>query len=76
MKKIDTNDCLCDFGVFIKIARERRELTQEEVAQRIGIHRTYLGKIEHGKREVDLFTAMNICKALGIDLADFIRTHI
>lgn len=76
MKKLDNNECLCDFGEFIRTERERRELTQTEVAQMVGIHQTYYSKIELAKREVDLFTAMAICQALRIDLSDFIKSHM
>ena len=76
MKKIENNECLCDFGEFIRSERERKELSQEEVAQMVGIHRTYYGKIENARREVDLVTAMSICKALKIDLSDFIKSHM
>lgn len=76
MKKLDNSECLSDFGEFIRIERERKELTQTEVAQMVGIHQTYYSKIELAKREVDLVTAMNICKALNIDLSDFIKIHM
>ena len=76
MKKLDNNECLCDFGEFIRAERERKDLTQAEVAQMVGIHQTYYSKIELARREVDLFTAMTICKALNIDLSDFIKTHM
>ena len=76
MKNIENNECLRDFGEFIRKERERRELSQEEVAQMVGIHRTYYGKIELARREVDLFTAMTICKALNIDLSNFIKTQM
>ena len=77
MKKIDNNECLLyDFGEFIRSARERKGLSQEEVAQIVGIHRTYYGKIELAKREVDLITAMAICKALNLDLSDFVSPRM
>lgn len=76
MKKIENNECLRDFGKFIKTEREKKDLTQEDVADMVGIHRTYYGKIERAVREVDLYTAMIICKALKIDLSDFIKNQM
>lgn len=76
MKKIENNECLCDFGKFIRSERERKELSQEEVAQMVGIHRTYYGKIENAGRVVDLVVAIKICQALNLDLSDFIKTQI
>lgn len=76
MNRIDNSELLRDFGELIKQQRERRELTQAEVGQMIGLHQTYYGKIELGKRVVDFATAINICKVLGLDISDFIKTHI
>lgn len=76
MKRIDNSVCLCDFGEWIRKERERKELSQTEVAQMVGIHQTYYSKIELAKREVDLVTAMNICKALNLDISDFIKAHM
>lgn len=76
MKKIDNNECLCDFGEFIRREREKKGMTQEELGMMVGIHRTYIGKIELAQREVDLITAMAICKVLGLDLSDFIKIHM
>lgn len=76
MKKLDNSECLCDFGEFIRAQRERKSMTQTEVADMVGLHQTYYSKIELGKREVDLFKAMAICKALDIDLSDFIKEYM
>lgn len=76
MKDIKNNVCLRDFGYFIRSARKRKGLTQVEVAQMVGLHQTYYGKIERAHREVDLLTAMSICQALGLDLSDFIKQHM
>lgn len=76
MKKIDNNECLCDFGEFIRQKREQRGLTQAEVAEMVGIHQTYYSKIELAQREVDLVSAINIARALGLDLSDFVKAHI
>jgi DNA-binding XRE family transcriptional regulator len=42
----------------------------------VGIHRTYYGKIELGQREVDLFTAIAICRTLGLDISDFMKEYM
>ncbi len=76
MKKLDNSECLVDFGRFILAERNRKGLNQTEVAHQVGIHQTYYSKIENGDREVDLITAMNICRALDLDLSDFIKTKM
>lgn len=76
MKKQENSALLGDFGDWIRRERERKELSQNEVAEELGLHQTYYGKIELAKREVDLTTAISICKVLGLDLSDFIKTHM
>lgn len=76
MKKIDNSECLARFGLFIRKERERRELTQEEMARKLGISLNYYSLIERGKRNVDLVMAMKICAVLELDLSDYIRIYI
>lgn len=76
MKKLDNSVCLSDFGKLIERERKRLDLTQEEVAIEVGIHRTYYGKIEAGSRDLPFVTALRICKVLKIDPSDFIRTYM
>ena len=76
MKRIQNDVCLRDFGEFIRTQRERKGLTQAEVAQMVGLHQTYYGKIEIAKRVVDLVDAIKNCKALELDLSDFMKDYI
>jgi len=41
-------------------------ISQEELAFRCGLHRTYIGSIERGERNVSLLNIFKICKALEI----------
>ena len=50
-------------------------ISQEELAVRCGIHRTYLGAIERGERNVSLATLEMLAAGLGCDPADLIATH-
>lgn len=76
MKKIDNSECLIGFGLFIRKERERRELTQVEMAQKLGISFNYYSLMERGKRNVDLIMAMRICAVLELDLSDYIRAYM
>ena len=42
------------FGYAVKVRREELRLTQEELAEKAGIHRTYLSDIECGTRNPSL----------------------
>ena len=56
------------FGNRVRELRLARGLSQEELAFRSGVHRTYLGGIEQGKRNPSLRNVAAIAKALGVTL--------
>lgn len=57
------------FGEKLRQLRLARGLSQEELAFRSGVHRTYLGGIERGKRNPSLKNLAAIAKALGVPLS-------
>lgn len=54
-------------GLKIKHIRQSLNLSQEEFAWRIGIHRTYLGQIERAEKSMSIKNIEKICKALNIE---------
>ena len=56
------------FGFAVKSRREALELTQEELAHRAGIHRTYLSDTERGTRNVGLVNVERLAAALEMTL--------
>jgi transcriptional regulator with XRE-family HTH domain len=54
------------FGRRVRTERERLGMSQEELADRAGIHRTYLGGVERGERNVGLLNVLRIARALGV----------
>ena len=62
-----------EFGRFIREARERKNMIQAEVAQKVGISRGYYALIETGGREIYFSTAMKLCEALDVDFNDFAK---
>lgn len=57
-----------DFGKKIKEAREKKKLTQAEVAQKVGLNTNYYAVIERGEVTTSIENIEKICKALGIRL--------
>jgi transcriptional regulator with XRE-family HTH domain len=57
------------FGQEIKKLRLERGLSQEVFAAKCGLHRTYIGPIERGEKNVTLETANKIAQALGKKLS-------
>lgn len=54
------------FGVKLREARERLGLTQEEVAQRSGVHVTEVSRMETGKRDPKISTLRRLAEAVEV----------
>ena len=52
----------------VKLWREERKLTQQELAEQAGISKPYLSQIETGKRQGTLETLAAIARALAVPL--------
>ena len=59
---------LRDFGARVKKLRLARGWSQEELARRVDVHRTYIGSIERSERNVSLQNIARIAKAFGIPI--------
>lgn len=58
------------FGKSIRTLREERGYSQEELAERAGLHRNYVGGIERGERNVGLENIVKLAKALSVKSRD------
>ena len=58
------------FGRRIRELWERAGWPQERLAEACGLHRTYIGGIECGERNVSLVNIERIAKALGLPIVD------
>lgn len=54
------------FGDTVRRFRKMRRLSQEELAERCELHRTYVGGIERGERNVALLNILKIAEALEV----------
>ena len=61
------------FGFAVKDRREALGLTQEEFAERAGIHRTYLSDIERGTRNVSLINIERVASALSLRISELFQ---
>jgi transcriptional regulator with XRE-family HTH domain len=59
-----------DFGSRVRRARVAAGLSQEALAARSGLHRTYVGSVERGERNVSLENIYRLADALGVDVRD------
>jgi len=53
-------------GARVRQLRTERRWSQEELADRAQLHRTYIGGIERGERNVSLLNIVRIATALGV----------
>jgi len=53
-------------GNNIRMLRRNRGLSQEEFADQCGLHRTYVGAIERGERNITLGTLEKFARALNV----------
>jgi transcriptional regulator with XRE-family HTH domain len=56
------------FGRASRRLREQQRISQEEAAERCGLHRTYYSGVERGVRNLSLVNIEKIAKGLGINL--------
>ena len=61
------------FGKRIKELRTERNLSQEELAFQTGFHRTYIGMVERGERNLSLSNIVVFAKAFNIELAQLMK---
>jgi transcriptional regulator with XRE-family HTH domain len=61
------------FGFAVKVRREELGLTQEDLADKAGIHRTYLSDIERGARNPSLVSIERVAAGLELALSDLFR---
>jgi transcriptional regulator with XRE-family HTH domain len=66
------NDPRLAFGRTVRRLRENRGLSQEKLAELAGIHRTYIGDVERGTRNIALVNMTKIAKALGTSFSRLI----
>ena len=62
-----------NFGYLVKQTRKDKCLNQLEVAEKVGIHRVSLAKIERGESKIFLETALALIFALEMNVADVIE---
>ena len=60
------------FGGRVRDLRIAQGISQEVLAQKSGLHRTYIGGIERGERNISLVNIEKIAKALNLTLVDFV----
>jgi len=71
--RASTRDPRAEFGR--RVRRHRKELgwTLEELAEKAGMHWTYIGSVERGERNISLINIVRIARALGVGPEELVR---
>ena len=59
-------------GRNLRAYRERQGVSQESFAQQLGVHRTYLGGLERGERNLTLRSVERLAAALDLNPLDLL----
>lgn len=60
-------------GLTIKRLRNEEKWSQEELAERAKLHRTYISQVERGVKNATLISLENIANALGVTVATLVE---
>jgi transcriptional regulator with XRE-family HTH domain len=60
------------FAQNLRTARLACGLSQEELASLVGLHRTYVGSVERGERNISIDNMERLASATGLDVADLL----
>lgn len=71
MKSIKTES----YQILISLLKKKRQelnITQEDLAKKIGLDQTFVSKYETGERRLDVIELRRVCEALGANFIQFI----
>jgi ribosome-binding protein aMBF1 (putative translation factor) len=61
------------FSQRLRQIRQNKGLSQEELADVAGLHRTYVGSVERGERNISIDNMERLAKALEVDITDLLK---
>jgi len=63
-------EILIKFGKKVREIRTKQNLSQEKLATKAGVHRTYIGMIERAEKNITLENIEKVAKALGLSVKE------
>lgn len=70
---MDKEPILLRFGINVQEQRRSRQLSQEQLAELAGVHRTYIGMIERAEKNITLLNMERIANALHVPVTDLLK---
>lgn len=71
---MDNIDVRITYGNRIRALRKNLKISQESLALRAGLDRTYVASVENGKRNISLINIERLANALNCSLFDFFNS--
>ena len=68
----NANDLLKQLGRNIKAERVRKGYTQESFAEKAGVSREYISRIERGQENMSVLKILNMAEILGTDIRNLL----
>lgn len=68
-----SSNILEKFGQRIKSLRNEAKISQEDLASISGLHRTYIGMIERGEKNITLKNIEKIATSLNIEISELLK---
>lgn len=65
-----------NLAALLRQVRTSANLTQSQLAEKIGQTQSYVSKYENGEQRLDLIELELVCKAVGISLTDFVERYL
>ncbi|MFI3323220.1 MAG: helix-turn-helix transcriptional regulator [Rikenellaceae bacterium] len=69
---MENTSILITFGKRIQLLRKERGLSQEQLAEEAGLHRTYIGMIERGEKNITLKNIEKLAKGLKLNIKELL----
>ena len=69
---MEDNEYLKQFAQRVRKLRDSQGISQEKLAERAGLHRTYIGMVERLERNPSLVCVYKIANGLGIDIKELL----
>ena len=68
-----SKEALLKLGKNIRQLRIENNLTQEKLAELADLHRTYIGGVERGERNISLLNLLKLAHILKVDLSNLVE---
>lgn len=73
---MDKTTLLRKFGKNVKIERIKQDLTQEQLAEIMGVSQNYVASIESGKANMSLAKVLELANYMNIDIKNLLDFNI